>query len=87
MLRQASVYLVFTDYHDRRIRAPYVGQWNEPQPDQDRAATAALYAAEQQASRALALARLSSERAGSSPSRVLIDRSADAELLVLGRAY
>jgi nucleotide-binding universal stress UspA family protein len=88
LLRQASVHLVFADDHDRRNRAPYAGRWNEPRPDEDEAAaTAALDAAEQQASQALPPARLSSERAGGSPSRVLIDRSAGAEMLVLGSAY
>ena len=87
LLRQASVHLVFADDRGRRIRAPYARWRDEPRPDQDQAATAALGAAEQQASRALPPARLSSERAAGSPSRVLIDRSAGAEMLVLGRAY
>ena len=88
LLRQASVHLVFADDHDRRIRAPYAGRRDEPRPDQDQsAATAALDAAEQQASQGLPPARLSSERACGSPSRVLIDRSAGAEMLVLGSAY
>jgi nucleotide-binding universal stress UspA family protein len=88
LLRQASVHLVFADDRGRRIRAPYASRRDEPRPDQDEAAVAAaLGAAEQQASRALPPARLSSERAGGSPSRVLIDRSVGAEMLVLGRAY
>jgi nucleotide-binding universal stress UspA family protein len=87
LLRQASVHLVFADDHDRRIRAPYAGRWNEPRPDEDTAAATALCTAEQQASQALPPARLSSERADGSPSRVLIDRSAGAEMLVLGSAY
>jgi hypothetical protein len=83
-----QLHLVFADDHDRRIGAPYAGGWDEPRPDEDEAAaTAALDAAEQQAGQALPPARLSSERAGGSPSRVLIDRSAGAEMLVLGSAY
>jgi nucleotide-binding universal stress UspA family protein len=87
LLRQASVHLVFADDHDPRIRAPYAGWWDEPRPDEDKAAATALDAAEQQASQALPPARLSAERAAGSPSRVLIDRSAGAEMLVLGSAY
>ncbi len=87
LLRQASVHLIFADDHDRRSRAPYAGWWNEPRPDEDETAATALDAAEQQASQALPPARLSSERADGSPSRVLIDRSAGAEMLVLGSAY
>ncbi len=87
LLRQASVHLIFADDHDRRNRAPYAGWWNEPRPDEDEAAATALDAAQQQASQALPPTRLSSERAGGSPSRVLIDRSAGAEMLVLGSAF
>ncbi len=85
LLRQASVHLIFADDHDRRHRAPYAGWWNEPPPDAD--AATALDAAEQQVSQTLPPTRLSSERADGSPSRVLIDRSAGAEMLVLGSAY
>ena len=53
---------------------------------QDNAGTA-LVAAEQLASQALPPGQLSSERADGSAAEVLIDRSAGAELLVLGRAY
>ena len=87
LLRQASVHLVFADDHDRCKRAPYAGCWNAPRPDEDDAAGTALRAAEQQASQALPPTRLSSERADGPPARVLIDRSAGAEMLVLGSAY
>src|SRR5512142_2500910 len=86
-LRQASVHLVFACDHDWRSRAPYAGRSGAPGPDEDNAAGAVLFAAEQQVSRALPPGRLSSERADGSPARVLIDRSAGAELLVLRRAY
>lgn len=86
-LRQASVHLVFAYDHDRRSRAPYAGRSGAPRPDEDNAAGTVLSAAEQQASQALPPGRLSSELADGSPARVLIDRSAGAELLVLGSAY
>ena len=53
--------------------------------DADRAPLAA--AAELEAGQALPPSRLSSELAGGSPAKVLIDRSAGAELLVLGITY
>ena len=87
LLRQACVHLVFADDRDRRSRAPYAGGWNAPRQEEDNAAARVLLAAEMQASEALPPARVSSERADGSPARVLIDRSAGAEMLVLGSAY
>ena len=86
-LRQVSVHLVFACDHDWSSRAPYAGRSGAPGPAEDNAAGTVLFAAEQQVSQALPAGRLSSERADGSPARVLIDRSAGAELLVLGRAY
>jgi len=86
-LRQARVHLVFAHDHDRHSRAPYAGRSAAPRPEQDNAAGTVLSAAEQQASQALPPGRLSSELAHGSPAQVLIDRSAGAELLVLGNAY
>ena len=87
LLRQASLHLVFADDHEGRSRASYAGQPGAPQPDEDKAAGTGLLAAEQLVSQALPPGRFSSERAGGSAARVLIDRSAGAELLVLGSAY
>jgi nucleotide-binding universal stress UspA family protein len=86
LLRQARVHLVFADDRNRCSRARYAGQPGAPRPAQDNAGTA-LVAAEQLASQALPPGQLSSERADGSAAEVLIDRSAGAELLVLGSAY
>jgi nucleotide-binding universal stress UspA family protein len=85
-LRQASVHLVFAYDRERDSHAPYAARL-EPQPDEGRAARMALLAAERRARKALPPRRLSAELANGSPSKVLIDRSAGAELLVLGSAY
>jgi nucleotide-binding universal stress UspA family protein len=87
LLRQASVHLVFADDRDRRRRAPYAGGSNAPWPEEDDTAATVLLAAEQQASQALPPTRVSAEQAVGSPARVLIARSAGAEMLVLGSAY
>ena len=86
-LRLASVHLVCADAPDRRSRAPYSGRPVAPWLDEGGAAGTGLLAAEQQASQAMPPGRLSSELADGPPARVLIDRSAGADLLVLGRAY
>ena len=88
LLRQAILHLVFADDHEGRSRASYSGcQLGAPQSDEDKAAGTGLLAAEQLVSQALPPGRFSSERADGSAARVLIDRSAGAELLVLGSAY
>jgi nucleotide-binding universal stress UspA family protein len=86
-MRQASVHLIFACDHDQRSRAPYAGQSGASQADEDDAPGTALRAAEQQASQTLPPGRLSSELAAGPPARVLIERSAGADLLVLGTAY
>jgi nucleotide-binding universal stress UspA family protein len=86
LLRQASVHLVFV--HEGYTRAAYSGSPDASHPDGDDADRwALLAAAELEAGRALPPGRLSSERATGSPATVLIDRSADADLLVLASAY
>jgi hypothetical protein len=85
-LRQASVHLVIA--RDGYRRASYSGSPQVSPPDGDDAdGRALLAAAELEAGRALPPGWLSSERANGSAAKVLIDRSAGAELLVLGRAY
>jgi nucleotide-binding universal stress UspA family protein len=86
-LRRASVHLVCADDPGRCSWTPYSGRPVAPRPDEGNAAETALLGAKQQASQALPPGRLSSELVDGSPARVLIDRSADADLLVLGRAY
>ena len=86
LLRQASVHLVFVSRHYER--ASYSGSPGVSPPGEDHAdGRALLAAAELEAGRALPPGRLSAELADGSPAKVLIDRSADAELLVLGTAY
>jgi nucleotide-binding universal stress UspA family protein len=84
VLRQASVHLVAAC--DGHRRASYAGS-QASHPDGDDADGRALLAAELEAGRVLPPGRWSSERADGSPAKVLIDRSAGAELLILGRAY
>ncbi len=86
LLRQASVHLVFVSR--QYPRAPYSGLPEVPPSAEDYAGgSAPLAAAELEAGRTLPPDRLSSELVGGSPGKILIDRSADAELLVLGAAY
>jgi len=84
-LRQVSVHLVFV--RDRFRRAPYAGLPEASPADQDDAdGRAPLVTAELEAGWIVPPGRLSSELAHGSPAKVLIDRSAGAELLVLGTA-
>jgi len=86
LLRRASVHLVFVSRHYEH--ASYSGSPGVSPPGEDHAyGRALLAAAELEAGRALPPGRLSAELADGSPAKVLIDRSADAELLVLGTAY
>ena len=85
-MRQASVHLVFVSL--RYERASYSGSPGVSPPGEDHAdGRTLLAAAELEAGRALPPGRLSAELADGTPAKVLIDRSADAELLVLGSAY
>ena len=86
LLRQASVHLAFVARQYPRASysgSPVVSPWVEDDADR----RAPLAAAELEAGRTLPPDRLSSELVAGSPDKVLIDRSADAELLVLGTAY
>jgi nucleotide-binding universal stress UspA family protein len=82
----ARVHLVFVSY--RYERAPYSGSPEvSPGVEGDADGRAMLAAAQLEAARALSPGCVSSELAGGSPAKVLIDLSATAELLVLGAAY
>jgi len=85
LLRQASVHLVLVA--DGHTRASYSGLPAVSPPGEDDDGAAMLAAAELEAGRTLPPGRLSSERSAGSPAKVLVDRSADADLLVLGTAY
>ena len=87
LVRQVSVHLVSADNHDRRSRAPYASRSGTARLDEDNAAGTMLLSAEQQAIQTLPPGRLSYELVDGSAAKVLIDRSASAELLVLGSAY
>ena len=83
LVRQASVHLVFVSL--RYERASYSGSPGVSPPGENHAdGRTLLAAAELEAGRALPPGRLSAELADGTPAKVLIDRSAGAELLVLG---
>ena len=86
LLHRASMLLVFVV--DQLRRAPYsaapdVSPWLKGDAD----GRALLACARLEAARALRADRVSCELIAGSPAKVLIDRSAGAELLVLGAAY
>ena len=84
-LRRATVHLVSAYRSDSRQRAQYVPPTSWLTPQQERcAAEALLAAAADLARRYLPAGRLTAEVANEPPARALLDRTADAELLVLG---
>jgi nucleotide-binding universal stress UspA family protein len=84
-LRHATVHLVSAYYSDRGLRAQYVPPSSWMTPEQDRRAAGVLLAAAVDiARRYLPTGRLMAEVANERPARALLDRSARAELLVLG---
>ena len=84
-LRRATVHLVSAYHSDFRQHAQYVpsSSWMTPRQER-RAAEALLAAAMELARRGLPPGRLTGEVANEPPARALLDRSAHAELLVLG---
>ncbi len=85
LLRHATVHLVSAYRSDSRQRAQYVpSSWMAPQEEHSAAAEALVAAAMELARRSLPPGRLTAERANELPARALLDRAADAELLVLG---
>ena len=84
-LRHATVHLVSAYYSDSRQHAQYVPPSSRMTPQEERCAAQALLAAAMElARRYLPPGRLSGEVANEPPARALLDRSAHAELLVLG---
>ncbi len=84
-LRHATVHLVCAYYSDVRLRPPYASSsWAERMHLRRAAARAVLDLATQAASRHLPPERLISELAHEPPARALLDRAAEAEMLVLG---
>src|SRR6516225_6161997 len=84
-LRRATVHLVSAYHSDFRQHARYVPPSSWLTPEQERCAAEALLAAAMElARRYLPPGRLTGEVANEPPARALLDRSAHAELLVLG---
>jgi nucleotide-binding universal stress UspA family protein len=84
-LRHATVHLVCAYHSDARLRAPYAPYCGVPRQREHRAAArAVLDPAAEPASRRLPPGRLISELASEPPARALLDRPAEAEMLVLG---
>lgn len=84
-LRHAAVHLVCACDSDARLRAPYASwSWVTREDERYNAAAAALAAAAELARPYLPPGRLTTELAHEPPARALLDRAADAEMLVLG---
>ena len=84
-LRRVTVHLVTAYHSDSRQRAQYVSPSSWVTPRQERQAAEVLLAAAMElARRCLPAGRLSGEVANEPPARALLDRAADAGLLVLG---
>jgi nucleotide-binding universal stress UspA family protein len=86
-LRRAELDAVYAWENPEQYRAPYAERRGLPSPEQDRAAAAARLATSVRAAFGQAPPpRLRTEVAEGRPERVLPDRAAGAELLVLGSA-
>jgi nucleotide-binding universal stress UspA family protein len=86
-LRQAELHAVYAWEGAERCRAPYATCPGLPRPEEDRAAAASLLAASVRAALGRAPPRgLRTELAEGHAERMLLDRAAGAELLVLGSA-
>jgi nucleotide-binding universal stress UspA family protein len=84
-LRHAAVHLVCAYHSDARLHAPYASwSWLERQDERHTAAKETLAAAEELARHRLPPGRLMAELVNEPPARALLDRAADAEMLVLG---
>jgi len=83
-LRQAAVHLVCAYHADTRLRAPYAAWAGRCEDEPRAAARASLDRAADLVRGALPQGRLVAELVDEPPARALIERSAGAELLVLG---
>jgi nucleotide-binding universal stress UspA family protein len=84
-LRHAAVHLVCAHYSDPRLLAPYASwSWLARQDERHAAAKETLAAAEEFARHHLPPGRLISELVNEPPARALLDRAAEAEMLVIG---
>lgn len=84
-LRHATVHLVCAFDSDVRLRAPYASRSWATREDERYAATGALLSAAAELARPrLPPGRLTTELAHEPPVQALLDRAADAEMLVLG---
>ena len=84
-LRRAAIHLVCACDSDTRLRAPYASwSWVTREDERYAAAGAMLAAAAELARPHLPPGRLTTELAHEPPARALLDRTADAEMLVLG---
>ena len=83
-LRHAAVRLVCAYHDDDRLHAPYATWYWAGQAERRAAARALLDRVAELARRDLPPGRLLTELADEPPARALLDRSAGAELLVLG---
>ena len=84
-LRRATVHLISAHHSEPGQRARYApSSWMMPEEEQRAAAEALVAAAMELARRYLPPGQLTAELANKPPARALLDRSADAELLVLG---
>ena len=84
-LRHAAVHLVCACDSHTRLQAPFASwSWVTREDERYAVATAVLAAAAELARPHLPPGRLTTELARESPARALLDRAADAEMLVLG---
>jgi nucleotide-binding universal stress UspA family protein len=84
-LRHATVHLVCAFDSDTRLRAPYAScSWATCEDERYAAARALLSATAELARPRLPPGRLTTELTHEPPVRALLDRAADAEMLVLG---
>ena len=84
-LRHAAVHIISACHHDGRLLAPYAPPSEAPDPAGENAAARAIVTATAEAARRrLPPGRVKAELTDEPPARALVDRTAGAEMLVLG---